>query len=292
MSDIFQPFSSHDHHRYLFDEAFLDSGCNPTIFEEGGVEMTRVDNTIGTWATNYAILGLSLVGTFKFSCMMEPIHKRWLWSSLYFLFTGLGFGLAGVNHQIRDLKTDPNFYFVAFILTTLGALSLQYQISANLMASLSTGKLWIGYLYTMIVSLIGVAVICVLAIFGDQSIVAGGYLFASNIWFILYFSIIKDWAAAFGSFLVVVGMGVQFGLASTCGKDAYDDCWQDCFLPSPEVFNHNGLYHAILILAMFVHLFARFIPKEDSLGTYNEEELEEDKKAEEKEEIQQHSATA
>ena len=91
---IFQPFTSpppHDH-RSLFDEAFVDSGCNPTTFEqEGGIEETRLDNTVGTWSTNYVILAIGLIGAFRFSCMMKPIAKRRLWTSGYFLFIGLGY---------------------------------------------------------------------------------------------------------------------------------------------------------------------------------------------------------
>ena len=268
-SEIFQPFSSPPHddhrHRYLYDQDFLDSGCDPNFFlDEDEIEATRVDNTIGTWLTNYIILGVCLIGAFKFfSCMMERIYKRWLWTSLYFLFTGLGYGLAGISHQIQYYKTDPNFSVAAYILTALGNMSVHYQISANLIESLSAEKLWIGYVYTVVSSLIGIAIIVLLAISGEMNYI-GGYLGASALWFLLYFCLLKDRIAGVGFMLTLAGLAIQLGLAPTCGSAAYDSCFQDCFLPSPGTFNHNGLFHVMIILALILQLFARFVPKDES----------------------------
>ena len=143
-------------------------------------------------------------------------------------------------------------------------MSLYYQISANLMGSLPAEKLWIGYVHTAVASLAGIAMIVMLAIVEDSLILVGGYLVASQFWFLLYFSIIKDRLAGIGFMLTLAGLFLQLGLAPTCGSAAYDDCFQDCFLPSPGTFNHNGLFHVMIILAMIIQLFARFVPMEES----------------------------
>ena len=75
MSNIFQPFSSSSpHYRSLYDQEFIDTGCNETLMgeEQGFVALTQVDDSVGTWATNYAILAIGLLGAFLFSCMKDP----------------------------------------------------------------------------------------------------------------------------------------------------------------------------------------------------------------------------
>ena len=184
----------------------------------------------------------------------------------------LGYGLAGINHQIQYYKSDPNFYVAAYILITLGTLSVHYQICANLIGSLPAEKLWIGYVYTVVVSLIGMAIIILLAIL-ERIIYLGGYLAASVLLFLLYFCHLKDRIAGVGFMLTLAGLLIQFGLAPTCGSAAYDNCFQDCFLPSPGTFNHNGLFHVMIIFALILQLFARFVPKDEGKQGGGENEV-------------------
>ncbi|CAJ1966496.1 unnamed protein product [Cylindrotheca closterium] len=258
MSNIFQPFSSSPLHRSLYDQDFIDAGCNATQLGASFqfVQLTQVDDTVGTWATNYAILALGVLGAFVFGCMKDPLikYRRFAFSSSYFGFSGLGYGVAAVNHQIRQLETEPKFYWAAYILTTIGVMALQLQIGMNFKAS-NNPRHW----YSLLVCLVGFAVILVIAVWGIQ-LVAGGYLVVSYLWFVLYFAVIKDWMASLGSIVCIAGFVVQFLFDPTCGTEAYPDCFQDCFLPDPSTFNHNGLFHVLLILGMFLQLFARFVP--------------------------------
>ncbi len=262
---ILQPF---------YDREFMDSGCNATLVGgEEGIDLTTVDNTIGTWVTNYAILAVGLLGVFQFKCMKTPkvTYKRFLFTSGYFGFTGLGYGLAGVNHQLRQLKTDPDFSWVAYVFTTLGALSLNYQIAMNFKGS-GNPKQW----YTKLTLFIGLAVIVVLIGWRSMS-VAGNYLIASHLWFAIYYvALLRDWMASVGSALNVIGLVVQVLLAPTCGDSAYAVCFENCILPDPTNFNHNGVFHVIVILGLLVQLFAEFVPTESE----TEEEQEQQEKHE------------
>lgn len=262
---IFQPFSFSPHHRRsLYDQYFFDTGCDLSIIEEfggeEGIALTQVDDTVGTWATNYAVLALGILGIFVFGCVKEPKHeyKRFAFASAYYGFTGLGYGVAGVNHQIRKFETDYKFYFVAYILTIMGAMSLQFQIAMNCKAGGNQQNC-----YTILTLLIGLAVILVSALWGIE-LVGGVYLVVANLWFVVYFLVIKDWMAVVGSLVIIAGFALQFFLRSTCGLEAYPQCFQDCIMPDPQTFNHNGLFHSLVVLGMFVQLFARFIPIESS----------------------------
>lgn len=271
MASIFQPFTSIPQHhqqqhyghddRSLYSQQFLDFNCNAIQFGgQAGLDLTKVDDTIGTWSTNYAILAIGLLGFFVFSCMKDPLvassHRRFAFTSSYFGLTGLGYGVAGINHQISSLETDPKFYFVAYILTILGALALQLQIGMNWKAS-GNPKNW----YNLLAILIGFAAVLVIAVWYIV-IVVGAYLIVSNLWFVVYFGVIKDWLASAGAVFVVAGFLVQFFMAPSCGDRGYEDCFQDCILPDPMTFNHNALFHVLVIVGMLLHLFARFVPLE------------------------------
>lgn len=159
---------------------------------------------------------------------------------------------------------------MAYILTTLGGLSLQFQISANLMAVGKAKGLYLGY--TIFVSIIGIGTIVGL-VFSRNLILAGAYLIVSYLWFLIYYGIQKDWANVLGSIINLVGFGVQQGLDSACGVKGYDVCWQDCPLRHPDVFNHNAIFHVLVFIGLIVQLFARFVPSQ-LLESVNEQQHE------------------
>lgn len=190
------------------------------------------------------------------------------------LVTGLGYGLAGINHETRHLDTIllPDFAWVSYILTVLGALSVNYQIAMNFKGS-GNPKQW----YTILTSLIGLAIIVMLAVWHSM-IVGGIYLIASNVWFVIYYvALLRDWAASVGSAFVGIGLLIQHLLAPTCGDSAYAECFKECFLPDPTVFNHNGVFHVNVSLALLLQLFAEFVPPESEIDEEEngEEELNE-----------------
>lgn len=273
-TSIFQPFTARTtttHGRSLYSQQFINFNCNATQFGgEAGIQLTMVDDTVGTYATNYAILAIGLLGVFLFSCVRDPLvsnYKRFAFLSGYFGCTGLGYGVAGVNHQIRSVETDPKFYFVAYIFTVLGAISLQLQIGMNFKVGGGTNpKYWCNLLCLII----GFAVLVVIAGWG-MVILTGGYLSVSNLWFVVYYAMIKDWLASVGSVIIIAGFAVQFFLAPTCGDSGYDDCFRDCIMRDPMTFNHNALFHLLVILGMILQLFARFVPME-ALSSLSSEE--------------------
>ena len=58
------------HHRSLFDEGFIKNGCQPPVgdtdddYDKPYPRGTAVDDTIGTYSTNYGAAGVALVGAF------------------------------------------------------------------------------------------------------------------------------------------------------------------------------------------------------------------------------------
>ena len=155
---------------------------------------------------------MCLLGVIQFTCIKNPrvTYKRFLFTSGYYGFTGLGYGLAGINHDTRHLDTTllPDYAWISYILTVLGALSLNYQIAMNFKGS-GNPKEW----YTILTTLIGLAIIVMLAVWHSMT-ACGIYLIASNVWFVIYYvALLRDWAASVGSAFVVVGLLIQHLLA-------------------------------------------------------------------------------
>ena len=134
----------------------------------------------------------------------------------------------------------------------------------------------VGALHVAINICSKLAVIVVLVGWRSMS-VAGIYLIASHLWCAIYYvALLRDWAASVGSAFNVIGLVVQVLLAPTCGDPAYAVCFENCILPDPTNFNHNGVFHVIIILGLLVQLFAEFVPTESE----TEEEQQEQEKHE------------
>ena len=99
--------------RELYSQAYIDSEC--TIPYDA---KTRVDNTVGTWATNFAIAVVGIIVTYK---LIRKCHPS---LPLFFAFTSVGYIIAGIGHIIVQSTEDPfkkPVEIVSYIFVGLGA---------------------------------------------------------------------------------------------------------------------------------------------------------------------------
>jgi len=128
---------------YCYDLDWLESGCDPSSYDE----KTRDDNTPGTYITGYAIAVSGLV-----CALIVLISSQWEggWMTGYFFFTGLGFGVAALAHQLVD-DTDSfwssiNFNVgarIAYALVHLGNAALMF-VGIRYFTENIYAKLWWG----------------------------------------------------------------------------------------------------------------------------------------------------
>ena len=145
--------------RSLFDSEYIQSGCDPLLLDED----EAVDNTVGTWSTNYAIFAVGLFFVIKLtSCPpfkrntsldagdakknenlneafgdnnKTEIHvenmrkkKRFnVYLILWFAMNALSFGIAGIQHQIVSTRNSPAripLEVISWLLFQLGNIAL------------------------------------------------------------------------------------------------------------------------------------------------------------------------
>ena len=163
--------------RYLFDEEYIENGCQPIVYEDdvGDDDVlyppyprgTAVDDTIGTYSTNYAAAAIAFVGAIILwmvlnkkkrqnndnggtTTTMMMIYYSLIW---YLILFGISYTLAGINHQVvtNDYEgfDTSNFYLsrlsyccallsaIGFIITIL---NLKQLLVVQLRVSTTTTK--------------------------------------------------------------------------------------------------------------------------------------------------------
>lgn len=240
--------------RFLFDQDYLDSGCDGGVPPEG----TQVDNFPWTYGTNFAI---SLVCLVCFGIIMSSKPPRTLlyWSiPLYFLLTSIGHVIAGVNHLIIETVNDPelrpleisSFMIIgianAFLLHATSALLL----SRRHMRLLIQGPLvLIAFAGSLFASAVGN-----LEMYGF--VLVGTHLFAA---FVFFFQTRKEngpkerrWWILKGISQLILFVALILHLLLKKGCDQLEDyakCFEECRLPAhPHGFNHNALFHIVIVL--------------------------------------------
>lgn len=120
--------------RSLYDSEYIQSGCDPLLYDEE----ENVDNSIGTWSTNYAIFAVGLFFVIKlascppfqrntsfdtgddahenpkggagFGDNVEDLRKKNkrfnIYLILFFAMMALSFGVAGIGHQIATTRSS------------------------------------------------------------------------------------------------------------------------------------------------------------------------------------------
>lgn len=88
-----------------------------------------------------------------------------------------------------------------------------------------------------------------------------------------------------GILAFAAGIVLQFILSGTCGGDGFEDCFVDCPLPNPTIFNHNALFHLFVIVGyMLMTIGEVFVPASTLFVGNEKEEDEDDDQVDEEEE--------
>jgi len=247
-------------HRKLYDEDFLNAGCPPELYDE----TTEVDNTTGTYVTNFIITAfciliyvrLSKVVGSKSSPACDP-----LLTIGYFLFSGGAFFVAGINHAFVERTTDQPFLditsYLVGILNWISSLSLTLYILKMLgitrvNSSIKKSIVWWS-VFTLMVGLL-IYILVANALFALYAVSLGPILFAMIAW-IAQCSFVKNVGKLVGMLVSVLSLTPQIILKGRCGDDGYKVCFEDCPL-DPIKFNHNALFHVILLTGYVILAWA------------------------------------
>jgi len=233
--------------RILYDDSWLQADC-PGDPPSG----TTTDNTVGTYVTNYVVLGIGLV-----ACGLTLSSTAVGWQKgltiAFFVFTGLGYGVAGLMHQFF-YDDESVIGRISYSLVTLGTGALQ-ALSAHLFCQMYSAvreQKVIG----IILFVYGLIVIAVL-ITKSAIIVLATKLLALIAALVVWSARASKrlqglgWLKAGASALMLGSIAIQLGLRGVCGDGGYPDCFRSCPLPAPH-FNHNALYHIVYAFALAV----------------------------------------
>jgi len=267
--------------RITFDQDYLDSGCTLAYDDQTGV-----DNTVGTYATNFVIAGVCFTAAAKlFKCRGDQSHVPDIQEppglhhhghghvqlSLFYLFTAVSFLVGAVNHLIVERKDDVekhvterisySFYGIASILL--------FHFGMKLLGVTRTSD---GNLKKIIWWSFTVSSLIVLTYFiAIKSILFVGIFNIVTCLFMIIVYILQSCEMrgqgngntnerknsylvlkVLGVVTMIVGPLLQVFLSPTCGHDAYETCFEDCPLPDPTVFNHNALFHVVYMFGLII----------------------------------------
>ena len=255
--------------RILYDQDFLDLGCPPELYDEN----YETDNTLWSWITNFMILGVCVLACLKLLCFpsssstssrQKPSTNKLI--LLFFLLTGIAFGFGGLNHSTIERNDDPlKDVYERITLGVFGIATGCLLVSSFQMLSANRIGLWLLTLISLGITVYAVVVKDQTSIGAFQMLVT---LFASVVYTfqvgccgrrrcgndtansprLFWINITKS----IGVFLLLGGLVVQLLLAPTCGDAGYEQCFENCPLPNPTVFNQNALFHIIYLVGLVV----------------------------------------
>mmetsp|Transcript_49254 Transcript_49254/g.86702 ORF Transcript_49254/g.86702 Transcript_49254/m.86702 type:complete len:266 (+) Transcript_49254:110-907(+) len=252
--------------RRLYDSEWMEAGCNGT-FPPG----TNTDDTFGCYASDYLIAVVCLLGAMAIATKADASKWFKILVAGKFVFDGLGFGLAGLLHQIfhedEDHMEHVLLWKISYTATLLGSLLLGLLVSKYLSDKFDSFFGYCqAYLNTTVVIVIGAVILQTAT--EPKLILTGAASGVLALYGVVVFAIRCQWLSVAGLVTMLVGFLVQIVLAPKCGDNAYLDCFRDCPLPAPD-FNHNALFHCIYavgvaLLAIDWRCNPLLEPKEDS----------------------------
>mmetsp|Transcript_7145 Transcript_7145/g.8135 ORF Transcript_7145/g.8135 Transcript_7145/m.8135 type:complete len:306 (+) Transcript_7145:629-1546(+) len=279
--------------RSLFDSEYIQSGCDPLLYDKD----ENVDNSVGTWSTNYAIFAVGLFFVIKLaSCPpfkrntsldtgdaknenlneafgddnkagihVENLRKKEkrfsVYLILFFAMMALSFGIAGIQHQIVSTRNSPArillevISWLLFHLGNIALLLMLFEMTNVYPRNASTCKQITWYIGIVI----GLAVFVL-------TIVMETLLYAGVLGILLYIATIavnimaaaKDGKNIIHYTSKIVGVALLiFGLlvwVTLHPKCGWPE-YENCFneCPLPFEFNHNALFHLLFAIGLVVY---------------------------------------
>lgn len=261
--------------RIMYDTDFVELGCPSELFDP----ITTVDNTIGTYATNFAIAVVCLVvawmmrggkGSKKENTNNATIKSCDPLITYYFLSTAISFLIAGISHVVVQQKSDMakpiTERFAYFFHGVASILLVLYGMKVLGVSRTRNPKKVYWWVVTLILTIIVMYAVIVnnLTFVGVLGIVASLFIAVVYVGQICKtkngeneegnektFYVVK----ALGAATMIGGNLIQLILAPKCGDAAYEECFVNCPLPDPTVFNHNGLFHVVFLIGLMILAF-------------------------------------
>ncbi|GFH44420.1 hypothetical protein CTEN210_00894 [Chaetoceros tenuissimus] len=249
--------------RSLYNKEYIDS-CNPDFYNAE----EDMDNTIGTYSTNYALFAVCMFFAIKFaSCptnkksgnIQQSSKKPALFNKYliaFFAFTALSFGVAGIGHQILERTSDKARVPIetsSFVLANFASIALMLMIFAFTDIRPKKTLFWkkiVWYLGVIIMVAAIAATIVTNRIIPSSAVNALLQLIA---FVLLIFTGKKDVENRFhyntkiaGFAVTLLSVAVFGGFASACFD--YENCFEEC--PFPLDFNLNAVFHVIYLVGV------------------------------------------
>jgi len=260
--------------RQLSNTTSIDAQCNTTIVSYN--DLFNMDDTSWTYWTNYLICSVAIGILIHLSPEIQPKPKdrKYVFypsseqrpmiqyqSSLFvlgfFFFSWLVYGLAGLScHFSITIGSwqEQLLARCAYVLVILGASCLNGESVLYLehRPHLSKGCLWIWGLANGAV-LLAAAVTGILFICGTWLFLSSAFNAVLQIRVFLRSRVKACLLKASGMTLSSLGLVLRVVLDGTCGSVAQATCFADCILPNASYFNHNAVFHLVIVasLALF-----------------------------------------
>jgi len=235
--------------RRLYDMDYVEGGCiGPPP------PGTNVDDTFGTYATDYLIGIIGIGGALALLLSSKPADFYKNLGANYLFWTGAGYGLAGLLHQVfhedEQNENHMRLWKLSYIFTLFGVMALGLLVNRLLLAkNPSLGKSEVCMNAVVLVVTGGVIA---QNLFGEPTlIITGVCLGIMTLYALIVWALWSSWAKVLGCVLQIIGFIVQVALAPQCGDDAYAECWKECPLPAPY-FNHNALFHLLYAIGLLI----------------------------------------
>lgn len=222
------------------------------------------------------------------------LQQERVWSSIYFLCNGIGYILAGHSHQVFTLttqytspSTDKLSWDLGLYMVLLAQIA--WQVSASEMVLMVSGRRsstlattdpqQVNHhrhgIITTITRIFNVICLVVLTgvFFGtlqEHLILVGAYMVILAIVTSIVYGKLRIHtpcgvvASILGNLCLLAGLMVQVLLEGTCGSPGYQDCFQECPLPTnPAVFNHNAVFHILVAVGLTLQAIGWYQSRDD-----------------------------
>mmetsp|Transcript_14044 Transcript_14044/g.21010 ORF Transcript_14044/g.21010 Transcript_14044/m.21010 type:complete len:308 (+) Transcript_14044:225-1148(+) len=229
--------------RKLYDNDFLDSNCELSYDEDN-----KIDNLEWTGNMNFIIFAVTLLA--GSAVWYKSERKRAdQYIAGFLIMASISYGLIpGIVRKVVDRLQDGFVYTLPQRIGLIGMhvahMLLMYAGVRSVSGKLSATDCWkVFNVIAIICAFFNLAVIIVFV----------GFLIGIFMLGVFTFQAIKKnskvWIKALAMAVSTVALIEQSVLAKSCGDAAYENCFQDCPLPNPKVFNHNALQIVIFIVA-------------------------------------------
>jgi hypothetical protein len=217
---------------------------------------SNTDDTFATYASDYLIALIGVVAAVAMATNTNASSIYKILSICFFAFTGLGYGIAAVLHQIlhedfqHSLPEHQIWWKLSYIGVLIGSAGLCVLGNHLLPCCEDPGRATILYVLDAIASLIHGAAI-VQTMIDPQLLVTGALTAVVMLYLLVVWAVRAQWVKAVAMLFCVGGMIVQITLSSSCGDAAYESCFAECPLPAPY-FNHNALFHVLYAIGLLI----------------------------------------